>query len=249
MASEIEHVSSKPVQGFRRLRKEYRKLAETETAQLPFREGSSLTQSDFELMDISIDEKAKSGFWIPAHQERRAALQSALTSYLEEKSASFKSYLNDSMIQKERLAEYRSPTMGAAYCASIGTIAFILQLVDEGVYYNEGLLDASGDNIFQNLRCVRVSACFLGLMKLTWPQSISCMRSNVPIQTHEGFATPGYPHVTIISVQPQLARSQKELLCTEIWTLYYWASKLASRVLHTTNHYLPVSLNYPTPHS
>lgn len=200
-------------------------------------------------MGITIDERAKSGFWIPADQERRAALQSALISYLEEKSGSLKSYLNDSMIQKEKLAEYRSPTMGAAFCASLGTIAFILQLVDEGVYYNEGLLDVSGDNLFQKLRCVRVSACLLGLTKLTWPQSISCMRSNTPVETREGFATPGYPHVTIFSIQPQLARSQDELLCTEIWTLYYWASKLASRVLHTTNHCLPVRLSCSTPHS
>lgn len=249
MASEIQYVSPKPVQGFKRLYKEYRRLAETKTAKLPFREGSSLTQPDFETMGISIDKEANSAFWKPADQRTRAALQSALERFLEENSDYLETVLNNNLIYKDKLAEYRSPTMGDAYVTSTAYIAFILQLVEEGVYHNEGLLDASGDNLFQNLRCVRISACLLGLMKLTWPQSISCMRSDVPIQTHEGFATPGYPHVTIISVQPQLARSRKELLCTEIWTLYHWASKLASRVLHTANHYLPVSLNCSNPHS
>ena len=249
MATEIEIVSPKPVQGFTRLRKEYRKLVERKTAQLSFREGSSLTQSDFELMGIAIDEKANSRFWVPADQERRAALQSALKSFLEEIPGYLETFLNDSKMDKEKLAEYRSPTMGAAYAISHGTMTHILQLVEEGLYHNEGLLDASDDSLFQDLGCVHVSACLIGLIKLTWPQSICCMRSNTPVQTREGWATPGYPHVTILSIQPQLARSQKELLCTEIWTLYYWASKLASRVLHTTNHYLPVSLDYTTPYS
>lgn len=57
------------------------------------------------------------------------------------------------------------------------------------------------------------------------------------------FSSPGHPHITILSIQPQQASSQKELLCTEFWTLFYWAHKLARRALHTTDRCLPVSLN------
>ncbi len=55
------------------------------------------------------------------------------------------------------------------------------------------------------------------------------------MQTQKAFSTPGYPHVTILSIQPQRARTQEELLCTEVWTLYYWLQQLYRRAVHTTD--------------
>ena len=56
------------------------------------------------------------------------------------------------------------------------------------------------------------------------------------------FGTRGYPHVTILSIQPQQA-STKTLMYTEFWTLYYWAVRLCSRVKYNFDKTLPVSLS------
>lgn len=80
-------------------------------------------------------------------------------------------------------------------------------------------------------------------------RSICYYRSDEYMQTEMAFSTPGYPHVTILSIQPQRARTRGELLCTEVWTLYYWVEKLYLRALHTTDRCLPVSLNHSTSHS
>ena len=57
------------------------------------------------------------------------------------------------------------------------------------------------------------------------------------------FGTPGYPHITILSIQPQQA-STKKLMYTEFWTLYYWAARLCGRVRYNPDKTLPVSLRY-----
>lgn len=62
MASEAEHVLPKPVQGLDRLCIEYRKILDTSTRLLPFRGGASLTQPDFNLMDMKIVHAASSDF-------------------------------------------------------------------------------------------------------------------------------------------------------------------------------------------
>lgn len=84
---------------------------------------------------------------------------------------------------------------------------------------------------------------------LTCIQSFGYYRSDIHVETHVVFSSPGHPHVTILSLQAQRATSQKELLCTEFWTLYYWAYKLARRGLHTTELCLPVSPNCSIPNS
>ena len=61
------------------------------------------------------------------------------------------------------------------------------------------------------------------------------------METRVAFSTPDYPHITIISIQPQRASSKKEFLCTEVWTLYYWLRKFAQRTLHKAYRTLPVS--------
>ena len=159
MAPEIHYVSPKPVQGFVRINEEIRRLTEAKTTSFPFREGISLTQSDLEPMGIPVDQTANSGFWIPADQERRAALKSALDSFLKEDSSCVKSILNESKIFKDQLAEHCSPTIGDAYSASTVYIGNLLRLVDEGIYHNEALQDVSGDPLFEDIEYVHVSAC------------------------------------------------------------------------------------------
>ena len=62
------------------------------------------------------------------------------------------------------------------------------------------------------------------------------------METRAAFSTPGYPHVTIFSIQPQRALSEKDLLYTEVWTLNYWAQKeFAQRTLRKAQQSLPVS--------
>ena len=55
------------------------------------------------------------------------------------------------------------------------------------------------------------------------------------------FGTPGYPHLTILSIQPQQA-PRKKLMYTEFWLLYAWAVTLCSHVRYNSNKFLPVSL-------
>ena len=81
------------------------------------------------------------------------------------------------------------------------------------------------------------------MIKLTWLQSFGYVISpGRLIEYPVTFGMPGYPHVTILCVQPHRARSSEELLCTEVWVLIYWVKKLARRALLTTPHVLPVSL-------
>ena len=238
MASEAENVLPKPVQGLDRLCTEYRKILDTSTTLLPFRRGASLTQPDFNLMGIKIVDAARSDFWKPADAQTTDGLLSGLKSTMGD----LRSSLNNCEKYKAELAESRSPTMAIAYNASRVYIACLLDALEDGLFHNEALLDKSDDGLFQDLGYARVSAFFHDVLKLTLPRRISYFRSYINMETHVAFVTPSRPHVTIISVQPQLAPSQQELLCTEIWTLYYWADKLASRALHATGHYLPVSL-------
>ena len=57
------------------------------------------------------------------------------------------------------------------------------------------------------------------------------------------FGARGYPHATILTIQPQQAKT-KELMYTEFWILYYWAAKLCERTRYNCNKTLPVSLRY-----
>lgn len=73
MASEAENVLPKPVQGLDRLYIEYRKILDTSTRLLSFRGGTSLTQSNFNLMNIKIVDAASSDFWILLMHKRKTA--------------------------------------------------------------------------------------------------------------------------------------------------------------------------------
>ena len=196
-------------------------------------------------MGIKIIDAARNNFWKFPDAQTKAGLESGLEGTLGD----FQSSLDDYRKYKEELAESHSPTMAIAYNVSRLYIACILELLEDGVFHNEAFLDESEDCHFQNLGYVHVSAFLHDILKLTLPQRISYFRSYINMETHVAFVTPRQPHVTIVSVQPQLALSQEELLCTEIWTLYYWANKLISRALHVTGHHLPVSLSYSALHS
>lgn len=59
------------------------------------------------------------------------------------------------------------------------------------------------------------------------------------------FTTRGYPHATILTIQPQRARSSK-LIYTEFWILYHWAARLCEDIRYNCDKTLPVSLRYST---
>ena len=123
---------------------------------------------------------------------------------------------------REELARQDRQTMKYAYCASREYTKGFLSKLRHCLLRLE---DASGDYPFQTL----------------WYQApvYICLENRLV------FSSPGHPHVTIIAIQPQRASSQKELLYTEFWTLYFWARRLAGRGRHTTQRCLPVSLNCP----
>ena len=63
------------------------------------------------------------------------------------------------------------------------------------------------------------------------------------METRLIFGSRGYPHITILSIQPQQAPA-KELMYTEFYTLYWWAVTLCVRVRYPREKTLPVSLHY-----
>ena len=224
MASEEDHVSLNPVEGMSYIKKEIRKVADTKN-NISFRDASGLTQSKLRSMGITISQRANSGYWLPANQARKAAVGNALESHLAKYPGYLKDIIDEGRELRERLAECHDPTTRDAYGVSASCLPFVGELIKEGLYYNPAFGDIYGDYPYQ-------------------PQRNICYMRNYPeIQIRDGFGTPGYPHVTIISIQPQMARSPKDLLCSEIWTLYHWALKLAWRALPTINHDLPASLN------
>ena len=123
---------------------------------------------------------------------------------------------------KEELARKDRQTIKIAYCASSEYIDGLDSKIAHCLFR---MRDASGKNLYQ----------------LLWSQ----MPVYLVMENRLVFRSPGYPHVTILTIQPQRASSQKELLYTEFWTLYYWARKLAARGRDTTQRSLPVSLNCP----
>ena len=62
-----------------------------------------------------------------------------------------------------------------------------------------------------------------------------------PLETFLTFGTRGNPHITMLYIQPQQAAT-KELMYTELWTLFYWAATLCYRVKYNPNKTLPVSM-------
>ena len=244
MVSGVGDATPRPVQGFDRLEEEYRILAENQASGLPYQEGASLTPSDLKTMAIAFDSKAHCDFWKAADRNTRCVLRD---SSLKECSGDVQTLLNDTVTYKDSLAEGRPPTIADAYGSSFEYVAAIGYVFEEGLFQNEALLDASGNYLFQRLGWVLVSPLLLVTVKLTWAQSICYIRSDIEMETRESFSTPGYPHVTIVSIQPQRARSQTELLCTEAWTLYYCLYKLARRARRTANQCLPVSLSCSSP--
>ena len=74
MASKIDNVIIKPIQGFERLHQEYRILAEGYASEMACGEGASLTPLDLKVIDIVFDPKAHCDFWKPADRNTRRAL-------------------------------------------------------------------------------------------------------------------------------------------------------------------------------
>ena len=224
------------LKGLRRIHEEMLKLTEAQSDRLPYNSGASLTTSDFVVMKTVIDPKANSAFWRPADQKRSRAMENALNRAREVFSEDLETFLDNTTKRKIKLTECTVPTVSQAYEASFGYSGDIEYFLEKGLFHNEDLVDSNGDSLFRDLRCVPISEV-LEISRLRI-QSVCYIRSYVTMETRTVFGTPGYPHITIFSIQPHRASSQKELLCTEFWTLHYWAKKFGPR---TTGQYLPVS--------
>ena len=76
------------------------------------------------------------------------------------------------------------------------------------------------------------------------------MWGDLHVETRLMFGARGYPHATILTIQPQQVKTRK-LMYTEFWILYYWAARLCERVRYNCNKTLPVGLRcsiiIPTP--
>ena len=152
MAPETDNVLLEPRPGFERINYEVSKLVEDQTNGQPYKGGAYLTLSDVATMKIMFDLDAKAGFWAPADNNRRCAL--------EEICSDLETLLNEKYLCKQQLDECHCPKIKDAYGPSVEYSRLLQYLVQEGLFYNEALVDSSGDDLFQKLRCVRI-ICFL----------------------------------------------------------------------------------------
>lgn len=107
-------------------------------------------------MKITFDLNAKTGFWAPADNNRRCAL--------EKFCSNLETQMNDKDLRKQQLDDCPCPKIKDAYGLSVGYNRILQYLVQEGLVYNEAFIDRSGDGSddrFQNLRYVSGNACFL----------------------------------------------------------------------------------------
>lgn len=148
MARATDKVIPDPRPGFERIHNEYCKLVEDPTNGLPYQGGAYLTPSDIAAMKISFDLKASSHFWQRADDSTRCALEEIFTE--------IESLLNEINVCKEILIESQCPTIEDAYTPSDQYSRILQHLVREGLFYNEALVDSSGNDLFCDLRYVFV---------------------------------------------------------------------------------------------
>ena len=164
MASKIDNVIPKSVQGFERLHQEYRILAEGYASEMPCEEGASLTPLDLKVMDVAFDPKAHYDFWKPAdYNTRRALCEGALKEY----SGDLGTLLSDCVTYMDKLAEDGPPTIADAYNSSFEYVGAMAYVFEVGLFHNEAFCDASGDDLFLKLGCVSTSVLLFGIVRLT----------------------------------------------------------------------------------
>ena len=182
---------------------------------LPYQDGTCLTMSDIETMKISFDPIADTGFWKPPGPNVGLTVKRNLRR--------FEDVRDRREFFKAELARQDRQTIIYAYSASSEYTHVLLCNIH---YCLLRIMDASGGYLFQEL----------------WSPGRT---TYICLENRFVLSSPDHPHVTIVTIQPQRASSQKELLYSEFWTLLFWARKLAKRGRHTTQRCLPVSLNCP----
>ena len=75
MAPKTDNVLPEPRPGFERINYEFSKLVEDRTNGQPYQGGAYLAPSDIANMKVVFDLNAKTGFWAPAGDNRRCALE------------------------------------------------------------------------------------------------------------------------------------------------------------------------------
>lgn len=161
MTPETDIILLEPRPGLERIHNEFCKLVEDRTMGQPYQGGAYLTPSDIATMKIVFNLNAKTGFWAPAGDNRKCALEEILND--------LETMLNDKKLYKKELAECQCPKILDAYGPSVEYSRILQYLVKEGLFYNEAFIDASGDDQFHNLRCVPVASfvlCVKGLHEL-----------------------------------------------------------------------------------
>lgn len=154
MAPEPDTILLEPRPGFERINNEFCKLVEDRIRGQPYKGGAYLNPSDVATMKIVFDQHAEAGFWAPADDNRRCLLEEFLSDIETE--------VNNQNLCKQRLDECHCPEIKDAYGTSVGYSRLLQWLVYEGLFYNKAFRDASGNDLFQNLRCVPVIViCFL----------------------------------------------------------------------------------------
>lgn len=215
MASSEDHGLPKLRQGWQLIDRHVLGVVRKSALGFPYQDGACLTMSDIEIMKISFDPIADTGFWKPPGPDVGPTLKSNLRG--------FEDVRDRRLFFRQELARQDCQTIKHAYCASSEYTNVLLCNI---LYCLRRIMNASGDYPFQEL----------------WRKG----PIYVSLESRYVFSSSAYhPHVTIVTIQPQRASSQKELLYSEFWTLLFWARKLARRGRHTTQRCLPVSLNCP----
>ena len=78
-----------------------------------------------------------------------------------------KALLSDCVTYIDKLAEDGPPTISDAYNSSFEYVAAMEYVFEDGLFHNEALRDASGDDLFRRLGCVSISVLPFGIVRLT----------------------------------------------------------------------------------
>lgn len=197
-------------------------------SELNFDDGGIMSEADNAMMRISYDGLASQAFWQPYSKD--AKIEAALDDFEE-------------MIEDIENEVVRGPTQTVedAYILSIKYSRFLYFCVTNAAFFNpvfggepinlfgdHGVGEAdpvgpTGPRIFEEVS-------YNGLI---W--------DDLHVETGLKFGSCGYPHITILSIQPQQA-SGNELMYSEFWTLYCCAVRLCLRVKNAVIKTLPIRL-------
>lgn len=145
MSFAVDDACKKLLSGFKPIHKEVCKLLPDPAHDLHYKGGASLTLSDLATMKIALDPNANTAFWEPCNVTTRCALEETFsdleTSLLDE----------ETDMRRKKLVECHRPRIEDAYRSSDRYCKILQGSVNDGLFYNDALVDSSGDDLFQSL--------------------------------------------------------------------------------------------------